>query len=455
VRVQVEDASGEIVSASAPLRSLREPLAALAIALGLLYALWLAGRAPAAPHHVLGELLDLRSFPSLDWLESFAGLWQGAALALAAVPRWPPRQRLLLLVAGVALAAIYQVGIGRPQWWLYTYSFLAGAGLVAAGFFALEALRGGERRHAAYILSGVVLFAAYGMVTKTYLIHSSVQAAPVLDWSALRLDAAAFGFSPSAWAVHAAPPGSALRVALAIAYELLPLAMLAVFALEVRDPRRLPFGLFRGVFACGFAAALLYAITPVTGPAYALGAAFPDQLAPLLQRAPVLLATPAGAFAPRNAFPSFHLMWALVALLLAWRFGWPARVGFGLYALLIAAATLALGEHYLIDLVAALPVLAAIVALCIESVSWRSPVRRRALAGGIVLYLVWVALLRPTWAQAVAALPLILSAWCVLNVAAGIYWLRALLLEWERQRSAALSEGQAAGAKWERQEAGA
>ena len=67
----------------ATLRSLREPLAALGIALALLYAAWLAGSTPVAPHHVLAEALDLKSFPSVDWLESFAGLWQGAALALA------------------------------------------------------------------------------------------------------------------------------------------------------------------------------------------------------------------------------------------------------------------------------------------------------------------------------------------------------------------------------------
>jgi hypothetical protein len=420
----------------APLRSLREPLAALGIALALLYLNWLAGRSPAAPHHVLAELLDLRSFPSLDWLESFAGLWQGAALALAAVPRWPLRQRLLLLAAGIALSALYQIGIGRPQWWLYAYSFLAGAGLVAAAFFAREALRGAHRRFAAYVLAGLVVYIAFGMVTKTYLIHSSVHSAPALDWSALKLDAAAFGFSPSAWAVRAVPPGSGLRIALAIAYELLPLAMVAVFALELRDPRRLPFGLFRGVLACGFAAALLYALTPVTGPAYALGAAFPDDLGPLLERAPVLISTPAGAFAPRNAFPSFHLAWALVALLLAWRFGWIARAGFGAYALAIAAATLALGEHYLVDLVATFPVLAAIVALCIERVSWRAPVRRQALAGGILLYLAWAALLQPGWTQAAVSWPLALSAWCALNAAAGAWWLRALLGEWQRAGAA-------------------
>jgi hypothetical protein len=62
----------------------------------------------------------------------------------------------------------------------------------------------------------------------------------------------------------------------------------------------------------------------------------------------------------------------------------------------------------------------------------RSPVRRQALAGGIIVYLVWVALLQPSWAQAVSAWPVILSAWCALNVAAGVYWLRALLGEWKR-----------------------
>lgn len=414
-----------------PQRSLKEPLAALGLALTLLYALWIAGAAPAAPHHVLAELFDLRGFASAGWLESFASVWQVAALALLAAPAWALRRRLLVLGAGVALSVLYQLAIGRPAWWLYFYSYLAGAGLLAMLFLGIEALRGARRRIARYLLGGVVLFVAFGVVTKSFLIYSSVQSTPALDWSALQLDRAAFGFSPSAWAVHAAPPDSALRLALAIAYEVLPLAMFAVFALETRDPRRLPFGLFRGLLACGFAAALLYAITPVTGPMYALGAAFPDQLAPLLERIPAWLATPPGQFAPRNGFPSFHLAWALLAVVLCWRFAWPVRVAFALYALLMGAASMALGEHYLVDLVVAFPVLAAIAGLCIERLIWRSPARRRAVIGGIALYLAWAVLLRPDWAHAAAAWPLVLSAWCAFNVAAGVYWIRQLLHAWE------------------------
>jgi hypothetical protein len=90
-----------------------------------------------------------------------------------------------------------------------------------------------------------------------------------------------------------------------------------------------------------------------------------------------------------------------------------------------------------VDLVAAVPVLAAIFAVCIERVSWRAPARRQALAGGIALYVAWAALLRPGPALAAAGVPLLLPAWCALNVAAGGYWLWRLLRAWESGEAAA------------------
>lgn len=58
------------------------------------------------------------------------------------------------------------------------------------------------------------------------------------------------------------------------------------------------------------------------------------------------------ATAPRNAFPSLHMTWAL----LLWYYSprWLKPVSLAL-ALITAAATLGLGEHYVIDLVAAFP----------------------------------------------------------------------------------------------------
>ena len=306
-------------------RRFGEALAALAMAVALLYAPWIGGVSPVAPHDTLIERFDLPAFPSVAWLESLASVCQVAALALAVIPAWPAKQRWAVLGAGVALAALYQIAIGRPSWWLYAYAFLSGAGLLAVLFFAAAALLGPHRQLARHLLGGLGVFIAFGVVTRTFLDFSSAQAEPALDWTALLLDRAAFGFSPSVWAYQAAPPGSALRVLLAVAYETLPVAMFAVFALESRAPRQLPFGLFRGLIACGFAAALLYAITPVTGPAYALAKAFPHQIDALLAQAPTWLATAPGQFAPRNAFPSFHLAWALMAALLCWQQSPPVR----------------------------------------------------------------------------------------------------------------------------------
>jgi PAP2 superfamily len=57
--------------------------------------------------------------------------------------------------------------------------------------------------------------------------------------------------------------------------------------------------------------------------------------------------------APRNCLPSLHVTWAI----LLWRAtkpGW-AKYAMALFALLTAVATLTTGQHYLIDLIVALP----------------------------------------------------------------------------------------------------
>ena len=67
------------------------------------------------------------------------------------------------------------------------------------------------------------------------------------------------------------------------------------------------------------------------------------------------------SFAPRNCIPSMHVSWAL---LIAWNArSRRLRVILWSYAGLVALATLAVGEHYLIDLLAAVPYCAVIQGL--------------------------------------------------------------------------------------------
>ena len=61
----------------------------------------------------------------------------------------------------------------------------------------------------------------------------------------------------------------------------------------------------------------------------------------------------------------------------------------GLFAVLTAFATLGLGEHYLIDLVVAVP-----YALAIMAFSTQIPERKLPLAAGAAMLLLWLATLR-------------------------------------------------------------
>ncbi len=403
------------------MRSLRPPFYALLVALALLYAAWGAGRAPLAPHEVAAALLDLKDPSPRAWLEAFASMWQFVPFLVLPAACWTFRQRAVLAGAGIALAALYLIALGTPMWWLYFYMFLAGAGVVMLGFLAHQSFlaRDLERRALArYLTCGALLFAAFGVTTRTFLIYSSGNAAPVLDLSALKLDWVSFGFSPSAWAMETG--SSALHRFLAIVYEILPLAMMAVFGLEARAPQRLPFGLLKGLFVCGFAAAIAYAITPVAGPLHVFGTSFPARVEALVNATPGLLDTLPG-YRPRNAFPSLDWGWALLIVMLTVRFAWPVRALFGTYALAIAFSTLAFGQHYLVDLVASFPMLLAIAALCVDSVSWRVPERWQALACGLAMYAGWVFLLRPANAHAALDWPLLMFAWCVGNVMLSVH----------------------------------
>jgi membrane-associated phospholipid phosphatase len=102
-----------------------------------------------------------------------------------------------------------------------------------------------------------------------------------------------------------------------------------------------------------FAALPIYLLFPVCGPAFA----FPSFPAlPLAGLVPHLLAISA---AP-NGVPSVHMSSALLVLWFLRRWPWGRAIG-GVYAALIVLSTLASGQHYLFDLLCAVPYTAAVV----------------------------------------------------------------------------------------------
>lgn len=139
---------------------------------------------------------------------------------------------------------------------------------------------------------------------------------------------------------------TALLPVLVADYEAMPMVLLLVYAAHLLwrgAPERVlaAFGLNFGV---GY---LLYLLFPACGPGFAF-ANFPAVVPALVTLHPVQL------LAPPNCIPSLHTSTAILAYWFCrrWRY---ARTAAMLNLLLTVTATLATGEHYLVDLIVAVP----------------------------------------------------------------------------------------------------
>jgi hypothetical protein len=132
------------------------------------------------------------------------------------------------------------------------------------------------------------------------------------------------------------------RVPLIVVYQLMvPMMICWVFVVRSGNRRA---SIILAYVAELVAAPLLYAIFPACGPIYAFGAQWLHP--PQVQASAIKLA------AMPNAFPSLHVGTALVLVLLA-----PTKLWRAVSLAFLAAtglATLATGEHYVVDLVAGL-----------------------------------------------------------------------------------------------------
>jgi len=200
-----------------------------------------------------------------------------------------------------------------------------------------------------------------------------------------------------------------LYSAAAFVYNALPLYVAACLALVLR--RGEPLGFRRAVVALGAIGFALYQVCPAAGPLYRFPC-FPACL-PSLAEVPAL---PSPLRAPAmNAMPSLHLAWTLLCLLYVWRLGNLVRMPAVLVALLTAAATLLSGEHYVVDLIVAVPLTVAVRGAFYLEAGLRA---RLTIGGaGLAIVLAWVvsgrlgllALSSPGWSRSLAAATVLLS----------------------------------------------
>jgi PAP2 superfamily len=182
------------------------------------------------------------------------------------------------------------------------------------------------------------------------------------------------------------------RIAL-LFYFALPIPVMLVFAKQLVRSGSAVMSVFLGFFMAGPAAVIFYNLFPACGPIYLFPSRFP--FAPLsLEQMKETLIQPVLVSGMRNAFPSLHLAWAL----LAWWYGQGLSQSTKLFLLLFFAgtviATLGLGEHYFVDLVAAFPFALMIHSGCAVHVPWLDRRRLMPFLYGALLLFGWIVLLR-------------------------------------------------------------
>ena len=278
------------------------------------------------------------------------GLAGSALIALT----WSPRvSTAIILVSGALVLLPFHVAPRETfaRFWAVEPGFpLAYLGLAAIVYLSVRALRNDVPRNVLYGAAGIPAFIALTEPFHALVIRATpVTVDPVLQ----RLDVALFGEATfAAGRLLATHPW--FEVITVWCYVALALVAAGVYALALR--RRAgdvpPAELLWQWALAGMIGAVCFLLVPAVGPRWVFSE-WPWRLPDLTMDHSV-----PSAAVPRNAMPSLHATWAI---LVCWGArGVPRALWLFLapWVILMLMATLGAGGHYLIDLVAAIPVAA-------------------------------------------------------------------------------------------------
>lgn len=321
---------------------------------------------------------------------------------------------LTVLAAGCSCAAYILLGGGFSHEPVFraigVLSFL-GAGSLAA--MTARLLCGGKEAWRKHLRALLVAITPIAFVTMMPLAFRTTPGS--LDHYLYAFDGR-FGFEPAfaVGSLFATVPF--LKTFCAVVYAALPLAIVCVWivAPDVADEP----GLIRTFLMTGVLGLLLFRLLPAAGPIYAFPGAWPAHPPAIADG----FVTPiAMGRVWLNAMPSVSAAWALLIFWRTRRNRRLIRSAAGAFLFLVLLAPLGLGEHYLIDLVVAIPFAVFVRALWMTRASF-SLSRISALACNAALVGIWLILLRSGALLRIAPL----GAWimAVLTVAFAL-WLDA------------------------------
>lgn len=332
-------------------------------------------------------LLHLGSNPEFGFV--FAG---AAAIHFGARPS--RRELGIAAVFAAAFAAAYLLaGAKVDQFWVSRVAGLTAAlGFGSLAVLCLRAFAGpeGTARSAREALRGAAIIPVFGIFAAITMQMAHDFPARTFDLYLYKFDGQ-LGFEASFWCGMLFQRFPWLSGLSSLVYNALAFLPALVFGVAWRERRRLPFNPLIAFVAAGFACFFLYQICPGTAPSAVFGGRFPaNPPAPgslTLSRIQV-------PGSPRNAMPSMHATWTLLAWWCALRLRPWMRTLCTVFLAITLLATLGFGEHYVADLIVAFAFAVAISAGCCRDLPLTAPPRRRALAVAGCITLAWLVLLR-------------------------------------------------------------
>ena len=322
--------------------------------------------------------------------------------ALAGWSRFSRREGILLGVAGLFLAA-WLLWLDTPDVFtvfgtIYLLLFPAAYYWVVREFFSKLSVRA-ENREKNFVQLRVFLWiglmaAAILVVTMAMLRLNAMLLTLTHDLYLYKIDAAFL--DTAQWIAQIGKDYAGPQKLTLFVYTMLGSLLFPLLALLVRDGKIRELHGWRTFLAPYLVASLCYAWLPASGPTYAI------ESYPLgISSGEVQTGLLAIASAPRNAMPSLHLSSAIWIFMLvaALHRKW-LRALAALFVIGTAWATLALGEHYVIDLVVALPFSTALGVWLISPPNWKNDNRGRQVQwAAAATFVAWMLLLRlaPEW----------------------------------------------------------
>ena len=208
-----------------------------------------------------------------------------------------------------------------------------------------------------------------GSATNDALQLSTVLLPEAIDTDLIKMDMAYHGFAGWLYSSFESTP-AAWQTLVYVTYEFLSIFILLMLGLVYRERKTVSLNALRMLVVPFLLAFALYCFTPVVGPKYAFGENYPHNLE-------FMLSYPAGGgilISPtlRNGMPSMHFTGAMLIVLATAclsRKVWFYAACF--FAVLTFIATMAIGEHYLIDLIVAMPFCIALGTALINPHGWQ------------------------------------------------------------------------------------